>query len=280
MTNSRSTNNNQQNIPEIASYAIGKCIGSGQYGKVHRAVHKKSQTTVALKLINLSSRTRNDIKALRDEIKCHRRLIHPNIVRCLDCFTLRDNQEVAVVTELCSNGDLMEALKLTGPFDESRVGEFAIALIDGLEFLHTRHGIVHRDLKLQNILITESGILKIADFGFAQMFDQSKGVTMTSVKGTPIYMAPELIKEEPYSYLVDIWALGIILFERPTTTDSGIDIASEQPKAVSKLSLMNWFEVGGVEIGTQVEFPTECIQKEKLPDINWTRENYFLEVYS
>ncbi|ORY36478.1 Pkinase-domain-containing protein [Rhizoclosmatium globosum] len=208
--------NNSHRMPEIASYSIGKCIGVGQYGKVFSALHKKTATPVALKLINLSGRTKQDIKALRDEIICHRRLLHPNIVRCLDSFVTRENEEVAVITELCPQGDLMEALKLVGSFDEDRVKDFAGALVAGLEFLHVKQGIVHRDLKLQNILISSTGTLKICDFGFAQLFEPAGKLTLTSVKGTPIYMAPELIEEKPYTHLVDLWALGIMLFELRT----------------------------------------------------------------
>ncbi|KAJ3071576.1 Serine/threonine-protein kinase 36 [Podochytrium sp. JEL0797] len=157
-----------------------------------------------------------EITSLRDEILCHRRLIHPNIVRCLDSFVTRVGEEVAVITELCTQGDLMDALRLAGRFDEPRVCDFAVQLVSGLEFLHCKAGIVHRDLKLQNILISSTGTLKICDFGFAQLFEPSGKLTLTSVKGTPIYMSPELIKEEPYTHLVDLWALGIILFELHT----------------------------------------------------------------
>ncbi|KAJ3209166.1 Serine/threonine-protein kinase 36 [Entophlyctis luteolus] len=171
----------KQSSPDIASYSIGKCIGAGQYGRVYSAVHRSTKLQVALKLISLVGRTKEDIKALRDEIKCHRKLIHPNIVRCLDSFTLRGNEEVAVITELCPQGDLMVALQAAGKF--------------GVD---------------QNILILENG-LKIADFGFAQVLDAK--LVLTSVKGTPVYMAPELIQEQPYSHLVDIWALGVMLYE-------------------------------------------------------------------
>ncbi|KAJ3401362.1 Serine/threonine-protein kinase 36 [Chytriomyces hyalinus] len=179
--------------------------------------HTHTNTQVALKLINLTGRSKQDLKALRDEIKCHRRLIHPNIVRCLDSFITREpNEEVAVITELCPHGDLMDALKLVGKFEEDRVRVFARDLAAGLEFLHVKQNMIHRDLKLQNILISSTGVLKICDFGFSHLFEQSGNLALTSVKGTPIYMAPELIQETPYSRLVDIWALGVIIYELST----------------------------------------------------------------
>ncbi|KAI9334701.1 fused serine/threonine kinase-like protein, partial [Obelidium mucronatum] len=236
-----------QDDPQISAYSIGECIGTGQYGKVSffclfsfyffiqrvistriplllqqtikvfRAVYKRTNTLVALKLVDLSCRSKQDVEALRDEIICHQKMSrHPNIVYCLDSFVTR--KEVAVVTELCPNGDLMAALQSFGEFSLERVQEFGVCLVQGLQFLHVECGIVHRDLKLQNILISSTGTLKICDFGFAQLLRGSleNKLTLTSVKGTPIYMAPELIQEEPYTHLVDLWALGIMLFELRT----------------------------------------------------------------
>eukprot|EP00658_Telonema_sp_P-2_P060139 TRINITY_DN49142_c0_g1_i2.p1 TRINITY_DN49142_c0_g1~~TRINITY_DN49142_c0_g1_i2.p1 ORF type:complete len:195 (-),score=57.22 TRINITY_DN49142_c0_g1_i2:125-709(-) len=78
------------------------------------------------------------------------------------------------------------------------------------EYLHARN-IVHRDMKPQNILIGTNGTVKIADFGFARRTSES--MVMTSIKGTPLYMAPEVVQEKPYNYTADLWSLGVILFE-------------------------------------------------------------------
>ncbi|KAI8615765.1 kinase-like domain-containing protein, partial [Chytriomyces sp. MP71] len=239
---------------------------------VFEATHKQTATPVALKLINLAGRSKHDLKALRDEISCHRRLRHPNIVRCLDSFVTRANEEVAVITELCPQGDLMAALKLAGKFSEERVQDFASGLVNGLSFLHCKQKIIHRDLKLQNILISSSGVLKICDFGFSQF----ASLTLTSVKGTPIYMAPELIQEKPYSHLVDIWALGIILFELFT--------------GLPPFYTTNIFKLIEMILNSQVQYPPEIsevftsllvslLQKEPESRINWPnlREHPFLQ---
>ncbi|KAI8847940.1 kinase-like domain-containing protein [Chytridium lagenaria] len=109
-------------------------------------------------------------------------------------------------------GDLMTALKLGGRFDDERVWKVAKGMVGALEYLHCEQRIIHRDLKLQNILLGDDGEPKICDFGFSNKVTD-ENLVMKSVKGTPIYMAPEIIEERPYNHKVDIWALGIILYE-------------------------------------------------------------------
>ncbi|KAI9339784.1 kinase-like domain-containing protein, partial [Zopfochytrium polystomum] len=209
----------------LAGYTIGSCIGVGQFGKVLRAVHTATATPVALKIISLLGRSRADLLALKAEIHCHVGLAHPNIVRCLDCFQSAsspattaataagsDDGDVIVVMELCVAGDLLAALRREGRFEEDRVRRWGSGIAKGLRYLHCERGIVHRDLKLQNILIGADGEAKICDFGFSKLVE-SKELALTSVKGTPIYMAPEIIREQPYTRKVDLWALGVIMYE-------------------------------------------------------------------
>ncbi|KAJ3112773.1 Serine/threonine-protein kinase 36 [Phlyctochytrium bullatum] len=198
----------------ISNYTIGPCIGVGQFGKVYRAVQRDTSQAVAIKLIPLFGRSKEDLINLRAEIKCHRKLRHANIVKCIDCFQSKPppHPEVAVVTELCPSGDLMSALKLGGRFGEEKVFVVAKGMAMALEYLHCKHKMIHRDLKLQNILLSENGEPKICDFGFCNRMTAEK-LMMKSVKGTPIYMAPEIIEEKPYTHKVDLWAFGIILFE-------------------------------------------------------------------
>ncbi|KAI8915511.1 fused serine/threonine kinase-like protein, partial [Powellomyces hirtus] len=187
-------------------YKVGPAIGSGQFGKVHIAIHRRTLKRCALKLIPASL---PDADALQAEIATHRALTHPNIVTLTDCFEA--NGEVCVVTEYCANGDLLGLLQEKGRFEVDEVRNVARGLCRGLRYLHER-GIVHRDLKLQNILLDDKHTVKICDFGFSRMLP-GHNVTLTSVKGTPIYMAPELIRERPYSHAIDLWAMGIILYE-------------------------------------------------------------------
>ncbi len=93
----------------------------------------------------------------------------------------------------------------------------AVQLVGALEYLHTQPGgaVIHRDMKPQNILLGADGCVKLCDFGFARAMS-SRTKVLTSIKGTPLYMAPELVKEQPYNHTVDLWSLGIILYELAT----------------------------------------------------------------
>jgi len=84
-------------------------------------------------------------------------------------------------------------------------------LVHALYYLHT-HRIIHRDMKPQNILISANGIVKLCDFGFARSMSTNT-IVLTSIKGTPLYMAPELVQELPYNHTVDLWSLGVIIYE-------------------------------------------------------------------
>ncbi|TPX67887.1 hypothetical protein SpCBS45565_g03510 [Spizellomyces sp. 'palustris'] len=190
---------------DMQAYKVGPAIGAGQFGKVHVALHRRTLKRVAVKLIPADL---SDIPALQAEISTHRALFHPNIVCLTDCFESKG--EVCVVTEYCAGGDLLAKLQDEGRFDVEKVREVARGLCRGLQYLHEK-GIVHRDLKLQNILLDDKGVVKICDFGFSSFLQQN--AALTSVKGTPIYMAPELIREQPYTHAIDLWALGVILYE-------------------------------------------------------------------
>lgn len=197
----------------MQGYELGDCIGQGQFSRVYAAIHKSSLKKVALKLVvkPLAVETTSpdfiSLQSLKDEVKIQRTLRHDNILRLLACFDT--DTQVVFVSELCE-ADLLQLLKKNGKFPEPTVHSITQQLVSGLKYLHD-NGYIHRDLKLQNILLGLDGKYRICDFGFTKHID--KDMKLVSVKGTPIYMAPELIKEEPYTIVVDLWALGIILFE-------------------------------------------------------------------
>lgn len=115
-----------------------------------------------------------------------------------------------MVTEF-AQGELFEILEDDRNLGEPEVRKIAQQLVHALYYLHS-HRIIHRDMKPQNILISANGIVKLCDFGFARSMSTNT-IVLTSIKGTPLYMAPELVQELPYNHTVDLWSLGVIIYE-------------------------------------------------------------------
>ena len=156
-----------------------------------------------------------ELRSLRSECKIQRELDHPNIVRMLDAFET-DNEVISVAEYV--PGELFRLFdqyrhEVGGArrLPEARVQELAGDLVAALHYLHSKR-ILHRDIKPQNILLNAEGRAKLCDFGFARNLGVNTFV-LTSIKGTPLYMAPELIEEKPYDHTADLWSLGCILYE-------------------------------------------------------------------
>jgi fused-like protein len=115
-----------------------------------------------------------------------------------------------MITEF-AQGELFEILEDDRNLPENEVRKIAMQLVHALYYLHS-HRIIHRDMKPQNILISANGIVKLCDFGFARSMSNNT-IVLTSIKGTPLYMAPELVQELPYNHTVDLWSLGVIIYE-------------------------------------------------------------------
>jgi len=142
------------------------------------------------------------------QITILRRLNHCNIIAMLDSF--ETDGEFCMVTEY-AQGELFQVLEDEHSLPEEEIRKIAIQLIQALHVLHSNR-IIHRDMKPQNILIGSKQQIKLCDFGFARAIAHDSSL-LRSIKGTPLYMAPELVQERPYNYKVDLWSLGVILYE-------------------------------------------------------------------
>jgi polo-like kinase 1 len=143
------------------------------------------------------------------EIRIHNSLKHQNVV-CFDHF-FEDKHNIYILLEMCSNRTLNELLVRRKRLTELEVRCYLVQLVAGLKYIHSNH-IIHRDLKLRNLFLTDKMKLKIADFGLATKI-KYQGDKRRTVCGTPNYMAPEIIAgSNGHSYEVDIWALGIVLY--------------------------------------------------------------------
>nr|QBJ27802.1 serine/threonine-protein kinase [Locusta migratoria] len=189
-------------------YEVLGLIGEGSFGRVFKAKSRHKNEVVALKVIRKRGRPEKELRSLRQECEIQRHLNHPNIIRMLDSFETED--EIVVVTEYADK-ELSEILSKEGYLPEDRARKIACDLVSALYYLHS-HRVLHRDLKPQNILIEGNGTAKLCDFGFARSMSAGTHV-LTSIKGTPLYMAPELIEENPYDHNADLWSLGCIVYE-------------------------------------------------------------------
>ena len=192
----------------MENYHIQTVVGEGSFGKVYKGRRRYSGQIVALKFIPKGGRSEKDNAALRQEIEILRSLRHENIVLMLDYF--ETDSEMCVVTEF-AQGELFEVLESDRCLPEREVRSIARQLVRALHYLHS-HRVIHRDMKPQNVLLGASSRVMLCDFGFARAMSPQTTV-LTSIKGTPLYMAPELVQEQPYNHTVDLWSLGIILYE-------------------------------------------------------------------
>jgi len=196
-----------------SSITYGKIIGSGATGAVFSATIPHDQQ-VAAKKVNLSGNEQQiNFRAFFDEIRIMSAAAHPNILHLVAIAVSQDLADVVLLTPLIDGGSLADAMfKTKTKFSFSQKVDIASQIAYGMHYLHSmRPRIIHRDLKPDNILITKSGSIKIADFGMSKMLlNYSK--TMTT-SGTPNYMAPETISDGKASEKVDIYAYGIILWE-------------------------------------------------------------------
>merc|ERR1712131_64195 len=189
-------------------YKVLDMIGEGSFGRVYRGRRRYSGHTWALKFISKNNRSKKEINSLKRELNIMKDLKHPNIICMHDSFETKD--EVVVVMEQ-AEGELFQVLEDDQQLDEKMIQNIAAQLVSALYYLHSNR-ILHRDMKPQNILIGKGGAIKLCDFGFARTMGQSTFV-LTSIKGTPLYMAPELVQEKPYDHTADLWSLGCILYE-------------------------------------------------------------------
>ncbi|NXR64374.1 STK36 kinase, partial [Rhadina sibilatrix] len=192
----------------MENYHVLEMIGEGSFGRVYKGRRKHSAQVVALKFIPKVGRSEKELKNLQREIDIVRDLHHPNIIQMLDSFETA--KEVVVVTDY-AEGELFQILEDDRNLPEDQVQTIAAQLISALYYLHS-HRILHRDMKPQNILLGKDGVVKLCDFGFARAMSIHTMV-LTSIKGTPLYMSPELVEERPYDHTADLWSVGCILYE-------------------------------------------------------------------
>lgn len=209
-----------------AYYKKQKTIGRGHFSTVILAVDRQTAERVAVKIIK---RDKSDVsktrKYIRREVKVLSTTDHPNIVRAVDFFSHAGKPHL--VMQYVPGGSLRDALRKTPRFPEADARVLLRGILRGIEYLHVNH-IIHRDVKPENILLVTPSHPLITDFGLAT-FTSTRAPLLRTVVGTPAYVAPELLRGEPYGPPVDVWAAGVVLYfllagERPFVGKSREDI--------------------------------------------------------
>ncbi|KAG2111444.1 kinase-like domain-containing protein [Suillus clintonianus] len=173
------------------------------YGKVRLGTHRLTSTRVAIKQIPKAMSA-----SLTREIHHHRRLRHPRVTQMYEIIATESH--IWIVTELCCGGELFDHLAEKGRWSEHESSIISGQLVLAVAYLHEK-GIVHRDLKLENVLLDERCRVKLGDFGFTREYDHD--VYMETFCGTTGYAAPEMFQGKRYlSPEVDVWSMGVILY--------------------------------------------------------------------
>ncbi|PIC35687.1 hypothetical protein B9Z55_014969 [Caenorhabditis nigoni] len=198
------------------NYDVKEELGKGAFSVVRRCVHKTTGLEFAAKIINTKKLSARDFQKLEREARICRKLQHPNIVRLHD--SIQEESFHYLVFDLVTGGELFEDIVAREFYSEAdaryeiRLDHCIQQILESIAYCHS-NGVVHRDLKPENLLLAskaKGAAVKLADFGLAIEVNDSEA--WHGFAGTPGYLSPEVLKKDPYSKPVDIWACGVILY--------------------------------------------------------------------
>ncbi|XP_030534849.1 mitogen-activated protein kinase kinase kinase NPK1 [Rhodamnia argentea] len=255
----------KDNAPAIR-WRKGELIGCGAFGRVYMGMNLDSGELLAVKQVLIAANSASKEKAqahirgLEEEVKLLKNLSHPNIVRYLG--TVREEDSLNILLEFVPGGSISSLLGKFGPFPETVIRTYTKQLLLGLEYLH-KNGIMHRDIKGANILVDNKGCIKLADFGASKQVVELATISgAKSMKGTPYWMAPEVILQTGHSFSADVWSVGCTVIEMAT----GKPPWSDQYQEVAAL-----FYIGTTKSHPPIpdhlseeakDFLLQCLQKE------------------
>ncbi|MBG0817407.1 serine/threonine-protein kinase [Planomonospora sp. ID82291] len=203
---------NQEGRRVAGRYHLLEPIGRGGMGTVWKAHDELLDRTVAIKEVRYSAALGEDVQTLNQrllrEARAAARLTHPNVVVVYD--VIEENAQPWIVMQLVPSRSLGQVLREDGPLPPRRVAEIGLALLGALQSAHDA-GVLHRDVKPENVLLAPNGRVVLTDFGIAKL-DSESTLTMTGVAGTPAFIAPERLRGLPARRESDLWSLGATLY--------------------------------------------------------------------
>ena len=261
----------------LGKYQLGRTLGEGTFGKVKQAVDLETNEPVAIKILDKSLITSQQMTAqIKKEIAVMKLVKQRHVVNLIEVLVSRS--KVFIVLELVTGGELFERIANSGRFDEQTARHYFQQLVCGLEYCH-QQGVCHRDLKPENLLLDEDALLKISDFGFSALHgsDSSTAILHTQC-GTPNYVAPEVLSEQGYDgFKADVWSCGVILFvllagflpfEEPSMSTLFDKILQ------ANFTCPDWFSPAARELLTRVlqPSPAERFTLAQIKTHRWFRE--------
>jgi serine/threonine protein kinase len=192
----------------IDDFEIGRPLGRGRFAHVYLAREKKSKFIVALKVLSKSRLQKESMECqFRREIEVQAQIRHPNVARLFGYFW--DSKHIYLIVEYCAGGEMFRMLHKSGTFDARTSAGYICQIAGALTYCHSKH-IIHRDIKPENILVALNGQPKLSDFGWSVHAPNSQRTTFC---GTVDYLSPEVVLGKKHSEKVDVWALGVLLYE-------------------------------------------------------------------
>lgn len=213
----------------LSDFDIGKALGKGKFGNVYLAREKKTKLVVALKVLFKKQLDKHNVSAqLKNEIEIQYHARHENILKCTRRGRRRplpplpsrrpfppagygffyDEKRVYLILEYAPGGEMYKVMQQEGIFSEAKTAKYVVQLGRALAYCHERR-VIHRDIKPENLLLDGDGNLKVADFGWSCLANKPR----QTFCGTLDYLAPEMVSGTAYDASVDIWSLGVLMYE-------------------------------------------------------------------
>ena len=209
LTGTKKSSDRASRLTRVGLYDLTPgLLGKGNFAVVRLGVHRLTKTKVAVKIVDKTDLEGDNLKKIGREIKIMRHLTHPSIIRLYQ--VMETDSMIYIVTEYASKGDIFDYLVNNGKMSEPEARHVFVQILSAVKYCHSQ-GVVHRDLKAENLLLDADANIKLADFGFSNYYEENS--LLSTWCGSPPYAAPELFEGKQYvGPKADIWSLGVVLY--------------------------------------------------------------------